>query len=373
VPSGEVVAFTNPNGPDWSNQPPDTYPVIEKAQELPTYANLWFDQNQVDLHIAVTDDIDGAIAKLGQYVPRGVTVYFQLAPFTDAQLCALRDSIFNDRDKLMKLGIVLMTGGCEDIQMRVEIGLSPLTPETLSYMQSHYPGPVDFESDGEAIPLGDSSPPGGDVTLSAITPEEQATLMTCGQRPFTESALSQPPIDVSTAGDAYGALRDAFDAYSQIFGDLSALPWVLAESDEYGATFLTPRDNGYLEEMVVEGNSGGWFPTTLSECQPASYSINAGSANWALDPAFPAPDANTQRLHVLVVEMACAGSRQPIGRILPPLATYTDASVTLTVAVRSVGGPATCPGNPALPVTIVLPQPLGDRTLTGGTDPDQLR
>jgi hypothetical protein len=43
--------------------------------------------------------------------------------------------------------------------------------------------------------------------------------------------------------------------------------------------------------------------------------------------------------------------------------TYTANRLTVAVTVRPVGGPATCPGNPALPVTIVLPEAIGDRTL----------
>jgi hypothetical protein len=370
--STDVVAYTNPDGPDWSDQPPDTYPFIEKAAKLPTYAGLWFDQNQVDVHIALTGDIDGAIEKLGQYVPRGVTVYFQLAPNTKEELCALRDRIFDDREKLIDKGIVLLGGGCGNAQMRVEIDMSPVTTETLAFMRDRYPGPVDYQADG-VVPLSNYDPPSGDVRLSAITTTEEADLLTCGQRPFPRSALDQQPVDTTTNGSEFDALRRAFATYSDIFGDLSQQPWILAERDGYGATFLSPRDDGYLEEMVVAGQAG-WVPTTLAECQPAQFDVNSvGSAAWALDPAFPAADATSTELHVLVSESACSSGSSPAGRIVPPVVSYAQDTLSITVAVRNVGGIADCPGNPSLPATIVLPEPVGDRRLAGGTDPGQLQ
>ena len=372
TPEASVVPYTNPNGPDWSGKAPDTYPVIEQAQRLATYAGLWFDPNQIDLHIAVTSDIDGAIAKLGKYVPRGVTVYFQLAPESEADLEALTDKIFNDYDSLREKGIVLSSGAPDQTTSRVEITMSPAMPETIAYMQQLYPGPIDYTA-GDIVPLQRYDPPGGDVLVIAVTGDQLSGLLTCGQRPFPETGLQSAPVDVNSPGLEFDALRQAFDTYRDAFGDLSPLPWILVERDDYGATFLTQRDSGWLEEMVVAG-AGGWVPSTLSECTPRPFTADdGGPATWALNPAFPAPEASSTELHLLIVENACASASSPVGRVLPPIVDYGTDTLTANIRVRPIGGIANCPGNPSQAITVVLPQPLGGRSVVGGVPPAQLQ
>jgi hypothetical protein len=365
TPAPGVLAYTNPDGPDWGDQPPDAYPFIEKARKLATFSSVWLDPNQVDVHVSVTGDIQGAIAKLGPFVPRGVTVYFELAPFTKDQLCDLRDKIFGDREQLNDVGIVLLDGGCGSKDPVVDIGMSPLTDETEAYMRARYPGPVEYHAEG-VIALGRTEPPSGESPIAAITDADQSLLVTCGQRPFQRDALDGQPLDLTETSPDVSALREAFDIYETVFGDLSTLPWVRVEGDSYGATFLAPRGDSYLQEMVIAGKSS-WAPTTLSECQPAAFALTGGD-EWMLDPAFAPPTSTSTELHVLVMELNCASGSTATGRILPPLVQYSDERLTMTVAVRSVGGPATCQGNGATAVTVVLPEPLGDRELAGASE-----
>ena len=94
------------------------------------------------------------------------------------------------------------------------------------------------------------------------------------------------------------------------------------------------------------------------------------SATWALDPAFPTPDASTVELHILVWEAACSGGTPATSRISAPVVRYDSAAVTITLGVRPVSLPSgilvTCPGPPGTPAVLHLSQPLGSRRLLDG-------
>jgi hypothetical protein len=365
TPEGAIAELTNPDGPDPADYPPDAYPLIETANELPTFGQLWFDDNQRDVHIALTGDVEGAIEALRDEVPRGVTVYFHIVQHSQAELCAIRDQMFADRDELMRRGIVLSSGGCGSAKNRVEVGLSPLTPEVLAYMRSRYDGPIDYEDGGWSAltPYQPLEP--GQVRLTAVREGEDLGLFTCGRRPFPADAIDGFPIDIESDGDEYRTLREALNMYLEVYGDLSRLGWILAEKDEYGATFLADRGETWLEAPVFAGRNG-WVPGTIDYCAPRPLTgSDGGAAALYLDPAFPEPGPQATEIHVLVEEQACSSGSSPADRLLPPTARFTGDSVTLKVLVRGVGGPAACPGNPRLPVVIELPEPLGDRALRG--------
>ena len=184
------------------------------------------DNNQRDYHVYVTRDIEGAIAAIGDSVPRGITVYFHLAQHSQAELCGLRDRMFNDRDELMLHGIVLMSGGCGSIDNRVNIGLSPASPEAIAYMEARYPGPVHYSGIG-SLALRLFHPP--EVTSQALTAVEDVAdlaLMTCGQRPFAAMALDESAPLSDGTGPEDEALQEALDIYVDIYGDFSSLTWI---------------------------------------------------------------------------------------------------------------------------------------------------
>jgi hypothetical protein len=370
-PDHGVAQLTNPAGPDPADFPNDNYPFFEIARELPSFGQLWLDDNQRDVHLALTGDVDAAIEAIRDQVPRGITVYFHIVEHTEAELCALRDAIFADRDELMRRGIVLMSGGCGSMENRVDIGLSPLTPEVLDYMRARYDGPIDYGHAGETT-LGPYEPPDlGAVRLVAIREGDDPGLLTCGRRPFPEAALDCEPRGIGRPGPEYEALREGLDAYTAIYGDLTELGWIRAERDDYGATFIADRGDTWLEAPVYAGR-GGWVPGTIDYCSPAELLLDGRNGlSVYLDPAFPPPAAESTEVHLLVEEQACASGRSPANRLLPPTIRYTEQRVTLHFHLRPTGGFATCPANPRLPVTIELPEPLGDRTFAGlSTPPD---
>lgn len=111
--------------------------------------------------------------------------------------------------------------------------------------------------------------------------------------------------------------------------------------------------------LVAPGGVGG------SPSMPPSS--EAGPARWWLDPDVPEPGPDATELHVLALEQECASGSSPEGRIMAPEVTTDATSVTVTIGVRRVEGFAECPSNPAWPMTVTLPEPLGDRQLLDGS------
>lgn len=367
TPSGDVVAYTNPDGISPGGFAGDDYPFIETAHGLPTYAGLWADGNGRDFHVAVTADISGAIEALKAGIPRGITVYFHIAEYTEAEICAIRDAMFEDREELMRHGIILSYGGCGNREMRVQVGMSPFTPEAVAYMQARYQGPVDYE-DGGVSALRFYEPVSvEDLRLLAVRSGDSPELLTCGGRPFPASGLAALTGAETDTGPEYDALREALAIYDEIYADLGSVSWQVAERDVYGATFLARRGDGWLHAPVFAGTTD-WVPGVVGDCSPSPVTLSsAGNADWWLDPDYPTPKSASTELHVLINETGCAGASSPESRLLPPIVEYGANAVRIAVNVRGVGGIATCPGNPALPATIVLPEPIGDRTLEGGS------
>ena len=359
-PDDVVVEFTNSDGPDRRDDP-HSNDFVMAAHGLATYAALWVDDNQRDYHLALTGDIDGAIASIGDLVPRGVTIYFYLAEHTNAEVCALRDAMYGDREALMRIGIALVSGGCRNALNRVSISMSPLNPDTLAYMEARYPGPVDYEST-LAVALGPFEPPDPEsVTLRAIDQEQFDGLLTCGWRPFPR-LFEAAPVDIHADGPHLAALRAAMDIYVEVYGDLSDLPWMLAERDDFGATFIADRGDTLLEAPVFAAD-GEWVPGTVDQCSPTELTLGAGNASVYFDPAHPRPTPESTELHLLLEETACASGSSPASRLLPPVVRLGRAELEITISVRTVWGG--CPSNPMLPVTVVLPGSLGDRELRG--------
>lgn len=368
-PSGDVVAYTNPDGISTEGYAGDDYPFIAEAQTLPTYGILWVDPNQRDFHIGLTGDIEGAIEALKDGIPRGITVYFYIVQHTDAEICAIRDAMFDDREELMRHGIVLMSGGCGNMEMRVNVGMSPLTPESVAYMEARYAGPVDYEDAGGSALRPYEPPEHLDIRLEALRQDDGFGWLTCGRQPFADSALAAAPIDVNGPGPALAALRESLSIYIDLYGDLSGLRWIAATQDDYGATYLTRQGERWLEAPVFAGRDG-WVPGTIDDCTPREFGAEYyADLQWSLDPDFATPNAASTELHVLVVESACASGEPPLGRVLPPIVDYAANELHLTIGVRHRGGFANCPSNPSLAVTVVLPEPIGDRELTGDTPP----
>jgi hypothetical protein len=195
-------------------------------------------------------------------------------------------------------------------------------------------------------------------------------LVTCGYRAYPGLGIEGPPVDPRADDPAARALGDALERYRDAFPVAEDTRWRLAGMDERGSLFLgrdeKASDSGWVGVEVYQ-DEGQWR-STIGECDPRRViAADIGIADWWLDPAFPAPGPDATELHALVLERACASGQPADGRIAEPVIEYAEDVVTITIGVRHAEGDQDCQGNPAVPLTVVLSEPLGDRTLLDGS------
>lgn len=194
--------------------------------------------------------------------------------------------------------------------------------------------------------------------------------LSCGEGPLF------PPVALEIAGAEFGfdaaadALRETIRHGSSPESPLPAVGWrrVAESSDE--VLFVAPGSEriSWAQVLVVPGGAG-WTARTYGECHlQVSLPDGLGRAEWSLDQAWPAPDARTTELHVLILESACAGGRSPEGRIEAPVVLDGATAVTIAIAVRSLPGAQDCIGNPSFAVLVHLPAAIGIRALMDGGD-----
>ena len=205
-----------------------------------------------------------------------------------------------------------------------------------------------------ALPDADGSyPPDTEVECGGVqfTLDELASMTPVEEADDGLAAVVEEWID--TAG--FGQSSDGWQVLVQT-DDLATLVRITDGSMEFiGAE---PGRNGW----IWAGASGGGARCDVRRRLPAGV----GQVDWSLDPAFPAPDAVSTELHVLVTEASCTGGSELGDRLLGPDVEITDDAVRIVFGAIPLVGDQACPGNPSSPVTIELDQPLGDRAIIDG-------
>ena len=211
------------------------------------------------------------------------------------------------------------------------------------------------------------SEPGPVVSPPVI--DDPALLLRCGsEETFPAGALAgvgraqldnDPPAAVLRSVIAEGGEPDMFpaDGWHRVFSDPDTVLFVA----------LGPGDPPWVVVEAVLGpdgwTAGGYGACKAAPVLPAGISM----ADFWLDPDAPAPGPDATTLHGIIVERACANGDPPTGRVRPPVVVYGEGTVTITVTVSETPGGADCPGNPSVPITIELSQPLGERTILDGS------
>ncbi len=100
---------------------------------------------------------------------------------------------------------------------------------------------------------------------------------------------------------------------------------------------------------------------------PASTTVVAptegATATWAL--ADEAPVSSDDTIFVQVTRLGCNDG--VTGDVLDPVVQATDTEIVVSISVAALpAGDHTCPGNDAVPVTVVLGEPIGNRRLVDG-------
>lgn len=111
--------------------------------------------------------------------------------------------------------------------------------------------------------------------------------------------------------------------------------------------------------LAVAGCGSGESPG-----DPSARSAAGESAVWDVSPDAP-PDPSASSFTALVMRVACASGRT--GDVLPPSVAEHDDRVVVTFSVAPLpAGDHTCQGNDAVPRTVELDRPLGERVLVDG-------
>ena len=145
------------------------------------------------------------------------------------------------------------------------------------------------------------------------------------------------------------------------------------------------QDGSEIEAAVADGWYAAWWPdvnepSSIAAVDGKNVAIadvpepgtevqgRVGPASWWVDPAaLPlSPDATS--IPALIQEQQCASGKPPEGRVTEPVVLTSPDAILVNVWVRIPQGGQDCQGNPAFPIEISLPDPLGERQLLDGSE-----
>lgn len=170
-----------------------------------------------------------------------------------------------------------------------------------------------------------------------------------GYETFVQNAQGQPSewVVVQSSGDRLAGIRE--------------LPEPERMDDQ-----LRTHERVVVELIPAESLSNAdrdtWMLSSAGPCSLQARVESLGPADLALDPAS-LPDPQDQSLELLVTEAACASGEPATGRVEVINVEMTAEEVRLVIGVEPKEGAQQCPSNPATPVSIDLPEPIGDRVV----------
>lgn len=145
--------------------------------------------------------------------------------------------------------------------------------------------------------------------------------------------------------------------------------WLILRETE-DEILLVHQDIESLSFMTVNRRDGEWEwsgsqsggPCPLHYLVPDGLNV----VDWRLDPDA-ALDPSGTTLEVLVTERACTSGQEIGDRLVGPQVVMTEDAVRIAFAAEPPPGNAfTCQGIPEAPVTVELPEPLGDHEVIEG-------
>lgn len=131
-------------------------------------------------------------------------------------------------------------------------------------------------------------------------------------------------------------------------------PWSSAAGPDDGA-----------QEVTLERTDAGLEPLSWGGCQ-LSVALPAGLSQVEITAPVGGVDATTTAPTVLANERECTSGRDPRPFLGEPEIVETDDRVVVTMSSDAMVGGADCQGNPSVPVTLELSEPIGDRELVDG-------
>lgn len=209
----------------------------------------------------------------------------------------------------------------------------------------------------------------GASSAPAPADEPESARVNCGGGPSFDPEVLDQPGGAELAEDPAAAALRAHLATDHIEMDwLPDAGWIVVARTDRSVQYVAKGDGAEQFLVTVELQGGEWTVGGWSGCslQP-EIPLGAGLAMFRVAPHETlTPD--TIEVDVRVTEMACNSGQDARGRILPPTITLSAEAATVVMTVRPRGGGQDCPSNPETPFLLVLPEPLGDRSLLDGSE-----
>jgi len=141
---------------------------------------------------------------------------------------------------------------------------------------------------------------------------------------------------------------------------------VLAVTDDevtlgVGRWTVDGPDGGQV--LTLERSASGLRPAGWGDCRLLEVALPEGRSRVEVTAPRGGVDPSATSLVVVVNELQCASGRDPAPYLGRPLVVEEDDRVLVTMSSEEVVGGADCQGNPHVPVTLDLDEPLGDRQL----------
>lgn len=193
----------------------------------------------------------------------------------------------------------------------------------------------------------------------------------CGSyMPFAFDALEAPTGAEDRIGPEFDVLRQSAGSDPDPGGDYGPDPTFREVARDTNAVLFlyeqpadTIEDFRYLYKKI-ERDGTGWRLTASGDCTPRAVQPSGYEpATWTRDLGLRPSGRDTRKLDILVQELACSSGRSASGRISPAFVTWDDREIVIEVFVESAPGGGDCQGVPPTPATLLLPVPLGSRTL----------
>jgi hypothetical protein len=191
----------------------------------------------------------------------------------------------------------------------------------------------------------------------------RATRLTCAGAPwavFGPAALRRRAGYERRHGAAAAALRRVVKDLAED-GGLPQRGWFVLARHKDRILFADGRGTE-VTSVTLARRHGRWSFEMSGGCEPRAVRDGLPAVHFRLASAPGA--SNVVRL--LVDDVGCSSGQGAGGRVLAPRVWLARDAVTLTVHVRPAKGVQTCPGAPPTPVDVVLPEPLGGRSVLDG-------
>lgn len=221
----------------------------------------------------------------------------------------------------------------------------------------------------------EASPPGSHAASGSPPPDVSPTIdpdwvtrpaLTCGEPEplFPPEALEGPGL-AEFGLDAAAAILRSVIAEAPPETPFPEHGWHRVVDGPDGVTFVAAGDDATPWWAVTVGVLAGTLQATgFGQCHLAIAAPSGVSfARWWLDPDGPPISPETTALSILLREQDCASGKPPIGRVLAPTIVTSAVAIEIVIGIRKQLTGQDCPGNPAFPFEVVLPEAIGPRTL----------